>query len=123
MQRGGMMGHRGGGGGRWGAKDEPNRANVQPTPDAQVSFEQDVLPIFETYCTSCHGNQAGLSLETYENVIKGSNHDAVIIPSNPQRSPLIRLVSSGYMPYGGPPLSQDQIQVLVNWVASGALDN
>lgn len=123
MQRGGMMGHRGGGGGRWGAKGEPNRANVQPTPDAQVSFEQDVLPIFETYCTSCHGNQAGLSLETYENVIKGSNHGAVIIPSNPQRSPLIRLVSSGYMPYGGPPLSQDQIQVLVNWVASGALDN
>jgi len=123
MTGGSMMGHRGGGGGRWEDTDRPKPSTILPTPNAQVSFEQDVLPIFETYCTSCHGNQAGLSLETYEKVIKGSNHGAVIIPGDPQRSPLIRLVSSGTMPYGGPPLSQEQIQVLVNWVGSGALDN
>ena len=123
MQRGGMMGHRGGGGDRWKANSEPNRAIVQPTPNAQISFQQDVLPIFEAYCISCHGNQAGLSLETYSNVIEGSHHGAVVIPGNPLQSQLIRFVSSGFMPYGGPPLSQEQIQVLVNWVASGALDN
>jgi hypothetical protein len=123
MPGGGMMDHQGRGGGRWGARTQSNPTIVQPTPDAQVSFEQDILPIFETYCTYCHGNQAGLSLETYENVIKGSNHGAVVIPGDPQQSKLIRVVSNGYMPYGSPPLSQEQIQVLVNWVASGALDN
>jgi hypothetical protein len=123
MQRGGMMGHRGGGGDRWRAKTQLNPTIVQPTPDAQISFQQDVFPIFETYCISCHGNQAGLSLETYSNVIKGSNHGAVVIPGDPLQSQLIRFVSSGFMPYGGPPLSQEQIQVLVNWVASGALDD
>lgn len=123
MPGGRMIGHRGGGGGRWEDIDPPNPATIQPTPGAHVSFEQNVLPIFEANCTSCHGNQASLSLETYENVIKGSTHGAVIIPNDPQRSPLIKVVSSGYMPYGGPPLSQEQIQLLVNWVSSGALDN
>lgn len=123
MTGGSMMGYRGGGGGRWDGNNRSSLSTIQPTPGAQVSFEQDVLPIFEPYCTSCHGNRAGLSLETYENVIKGSNHGAVIVPGDPQRSSLIRVVNNGYMPYGGPPLSHNQIQVLVNWVASGALDN
>lgn len=123
MPGGHMMGYRGGGGGRWEDTDRPKPSTILPTPGAQVSFGQDVLPIFQTYCTSCHGNQAGLSLETYANVITGSNHGAVITPGDPQRSKLIRVVSSGYMPYGGPPLSQEQTQVLVNWVGSGALDN
>lgn len=119
----GNMGNRGGGMGRWGGKTQSNPSIIQPASGEDVSFEKDVLPIFETYCSSCHGNSAGLSLETYENVTKGSNHGAVIIPGDPQRSPLIRLVSSGTMPYGGPPLSQEQIQVLVNWVGSGTPDN
>lgn len=38
-------------------------------------------------------------------------------------SRLIRYVSDGYMPLGGPPLTAGQVQTLANWVAAGAPNN
>jgi len=55
--------------------------------------------------------------------MNGSIGWPVVILGDPINSRLIQLVSSGYMPYGGPPLSQDEVQSLVNWVAAGAPNN
>lgn len=88
-----------------------------------VSFAADIQPIFNANCTSCHGGVQNLSLESYENLSHGSINGQVIIPGNPEQSRLIQYVAGGYMPYGGPQLSPDQIQMLINWVAVGAPNN
>lgn len=99
------------------------RATVPPTTTTAVSFKTDIQPIFEARCVICHGGTAGLVLNNYENILRGGMHGAAVIPGDPVNSRLIQYVSSGYMPAGGPPLTQSQIQALVNWVAAGAPDN
>ncbi|MCQ3976653.1 MAG: hypothetical protein DPW09_24740 [Anaerolineae bacterium] len=96
---------------------------VSPTTTTAVSFKMEVQLIFDSRCVACHGGAAGLFLNNYENVLRGGMHGSVVIPGVPVSSRLIQYVSSGYMPAGGPPLTQAQIQTLVNWVAAGAPDN
>lgn len=98
-------------------------ATVPSTTTTAVSFKMEVQPIFNSRCVACHGGTAGLFLNNYENMLRGGMHGSVVIPGDPVSSRLIQYVSSGYMPAGGPPLTQAQIQTLVNWVAAGAPDN
>lgn len=76
-------------------------------------------PIFNTRCAACHGGTAGLFLDSYENVMRGGLNGLAVVPRDPSSS----RVGSGYMPYGGPPLTQAQAATLSNWVAAGARDN
>ena len=77
------MGPHGGGMRRWGAGNPAIPKLPQPTSDPDVSFKNDVLPIFETRCTSCHGDQAGLSLETYEAIGHNAARYAKGLPVKP----------------------------------------
>jgi mono/diheme cytochrome c family protein len=97
--------------------------SIPPVTSQDVSFRNDVQPIFNTRCVSCHGGMEGIYLDNYSDVMKGSFGWPVVVPGVPENSRLIQLVSSGYMPYGGPPLTQGQIQKLANWVAAGAPNN
>jgi mono/diheme cytochrome c family protein len=98
-------------------------SSIPPVSSTAVSFSRDVQPVFNARCVSCHGGTEGLFLDSYVGVVNGSMGWPVVIPGDPINSRLIQLVSSGYMPYGGPSLNQDQIQKLVDWVAAGALNN
>lgn len=98
-------------------------ATVPPPTTAPVSFKADVQPIFQARCVNCHGGTAGLSLNSYRNVMHGGVHGPVIVPGNPAGSSLIQRVSNGAMPASGPRLTTAQIQTLVNWVAAGAPNN
>jgi len=105
--------------------------NTQPAPTdtvlpAGVSFSKDVLPIFQSRCSSCHsGEQArkGLSLMSYESIMAGSTGGAVIIPGDANGSLLVQLVSGGQMPKQGPKLTPEQIQIIIDWIMAGALNN
>ena len=92
-------------------------------PPEVVSFKRDVKPIFESRCVSCHGGAAGLYLDSYDNALRGGVYGPVIIPGEPESSRLIQVVSSGYMPLNGPPLTPVQVRTLANWVAAGAPNN
>jgi mono/diheme cytochrome c family protein len=103
-------------------------AQLMPEGDAavspeNVSFSNDIRPIFNANCIACHGGTNGLYLTSYEDVMQGGVNGPVIIPGNPANSRLIWYVSDGYMPLGGPPLSAGQVQTLANWVAAGAPNN
>ena len=102
------------------APGQPSGNNIPQATSQQVSFSTDIQPIFNSRCISCHGGTEGLYLDSYAGVMNGSMSWPVVIPGDPINSRLIQLVSSEYMPYGGPPLSQDEVQSLVNWVAAGA---
>lgn len=106
-----------------GNKAAAPQVTILPTTTAPVSYKADIQPIFDARCVKCHGGVEGLYLDNYANVMRGGEHGPVILPNNPASSRLIQYVSSGYMPSGGPPLTQSEIQLLVNWVAMGAPDN
>jgi mono/diheme cytochrome c family protein len=94
--------------------------------NTSISFTNDVAPIFEATCNKCHGVEQvkeGLDLTTYERVMAGSFNGAVIIPGNANESYLVQQVIEGEMPKRGPGLTDQQIQIIADWVNQGALNN
>ncbi len=96
------------------------------------SFADDILPIFQESCVSCHGEvdesgfpytEAGLSLMTYEDVMKGSEFGSVVEPGNPDDSFLLTQVENGDMPDEGDPLTPEQIALIREWIEAGAENN
>ncbi len=93
---------------------------------AAVSFSKGVLPLLQKNCTRCHGGsspRAGMSLEAYASVMKGSSGGAVISAGNPDKSPLYTLVKSGAMPLGGTKLADADAQKIFDWIKAGAPNN
>jgi hypothetical protein len=91
-----------------------------------VSFSQDVMPILERTCTRCHGGsrrEEGLDMRTYAAVLQGSQNGPVIIPGDAEASFLITQIVTGEMPRRAPRLPAEQVQILIDWVNQGALDN
>ena len=88
----------------------------------------DVSAIIEKYhCTLCHGTAKttrGLSVETYESLMKGSEHGPVVIPRDPAKSELIQRLKGQKeprMPFGAEKfLSDSEIQTIEKWIAAGA---
>lgn len=110
-----------------GESTEPTGEPAAPEPVvAGVSFQSDVLPILERSCVRCHGGmrrEEGLDLRTYAAAVAGSVSGPVILPGNADGSLLVSMVVDGEMPRRAPRLPDEQIQILVDWVNQGALDN
>lgn len=95
-------------------------------PQTNVSFANDVQPILESRCGSCHMGEfvsKDLSMGTYENLMAGSQNGPVIIPGNANDSLLVQKISSGEMPKRGPKLTPAQVQVIIEWIDAGAPNN
>ncbi len=93
---------------------------------AMVSFTDDILPLFESRCMKCHGQERieeGLSLRTYTDMMAGSKNGAVVLPGNASNSLLAQLISNQKMPKRGPKLTASQVQLIIDWINQGALDN
>ena len=93
---------------------------------AAVSFVNDVLPIFENRCIKCHGGEKtneGLDLKTYDSLMTGSKNGTVLTPGDANDSFIVKQVVEGKMPKRGPKLTPAQIQILMDWVNAGALNN
>lgn len=101
----------------------PNSSPSYPTPSSPVSFKNNVQPIFAARCVACHGGTNGLYLDTYENVMKGGNNGAVVVPGDVYNSRLAYYVYSGYMPFRSTPLTPAEIQTILDWIAAGAANN
>lgn len=112
-----------------------NKANGKPpaaektthpgSKSEDASFA-DVQTIFRNKCINCHTGTnppKGLDLTSYQEVLKGSNHDPVVIPGKPMESELIRRVkglSTPQMPLAGPALPDSDIRTLEKWIKTGA---
>ena len=114
----------------------PTEAMASPTEAAMpatespatggVSFANDVMPIFENSCIGCHGGdqtKAGLDLKTHESLMAGSVNGTVIAPGSVAESLLVKLVLEGKMPKRGDKLTPEQVQMISDWIAAGALNN
>jgi mono/diheme cytochrome c family protein len=91
------------------------------------SFATDVLPILQAKCAACHGSIGGWTATSYNSVMTTGAHGPVVIPGDPGSSLLVQKLQGtqtigSMMPPSGK-LSDAEIQIIINWIKAGALDN
>ncbi len=95
-----------------------------PAQAAAPTFAIDVKTILDQRCFNCHGGRngvrGGLSMRSYDDLMKGGESGAVIVPGDPANSLLVQLIDSGEMPNRAPRLPQSEIDLIMAWVAAGA---
>lgn len=99
---------------------------INSSTTSGVSFVADIKPILDTRCIKCHGveqTKEGLDLQTYENIFAGSRNGSVVEPGNADDSLLVQLIVEGEMPNRGQPVTPEELQLIINWVNQGALNN
>ncbi|MCC6300223.1 MAG: hypothetical protein IT314_13075 [Anaerolineales bacterium] len=97
-----------------------------PAQAASVSFVNDVFPILKSRCIKCHGGEEvkeGLDLSTYASLMTGSENGPVIAPGDIDNSLLAEQIITQEMPKRGPKLTPPQVQVILDWINQGALEN
>lgn len=99
---------------------------------AQISFAEDIVPIFKGWCVSCHqpGGQgydaSGLDLTRYDGLMKGTKFGPMVIPGKPDESNLVVLVEGRAkvrMPFGHKALPSCLRDTIYSWVFQGAKNN
>lgn len=94
------------------------QSSVDAAPDF---FKEKVQPIFEENCIACHGaklQRSGLDLRTETSALKGGARGQSIVPGDPEKSLLYRLITHRQepeMPMGGK-LSDAEIAVIAEWI-------
>ncbi len=105
---------------------DPTTAPTAAQVAGPVSFARDLLPLFNETCIKCHGGdkiEKGLDMKSYSALMAGSERGAVVVPGDASSSRLAQLVENGKMPKRGPKLTSEQVQLIVDWINSGAQNN
>jgi hypothetical protein len=101
---------------------------------AQISFEEDVIPIIELRCLECHQpggigfDQSGLDLRTYEGLMKGTKYGSMVTPGSAFESNLLAVIERRtspeiWMPHKRKQLSKCERQTFRYWIMQGARNN
>jgi uncharacterized membrane protein len=110
----------------------PANAGPRPRPKdlASADIYLDVVqPALEQRCSNCHNNSrksGGLSVASYETLMKGGSRGPVIKPGDPAASDLFRRVSlapgaKDFMPKEGKtPLNGNEVAAIGWWIEHGA---
>jgi hypothetical protein len=94
--------------------------------DPRVSFSQQIRPVFEKSCATCHGTSVQLSklnLMNRDAALRGGEHGVDIVPGDAEKSRLYRLVTAREqpsMPMGGK-LTASEIESIRLWINQGAV--
>lgn len=101
---------------------------VTPTEEpTAISFSSDIAPLLQSRCQNCHGGdrgtEEGLDLTSYENLMAGSDNGPVVIAGDADASLIVEMLVEKKMPKKGPKLAPPQVQLIIDWVNQGALDN
>ncbi len=86
-------------------------------------YEDHLVPLFERHCSACHNPddaEGQLDLTTAAGLLTGSESGAVVTPRSRKHSLLYEVVHGGEMPPDGETLSDAEIELIGNWIASGA---
>lgn len=110
--------------------EAPATETAVPATEAQastpVSFTNDVLPILDAKCITCHGGERireGLDMRTYNALFAGSSNGPVITPGSANDSLFVQLIVQGEMPDRGTKVTPEELQIIIDWVNQGALNN
>lgn len=119
------------------SQDEDQKSQNAQLPSAGPSFAQNIQPIFDSQCVTCHqaqGASGNLNLESgaaygaLVSVKSGESPLSYVVPGDPEKSYLIHKVAGTHVKAGGSgermpltgPLDPQSIAKLRDWVAAGA---
>lgn len=90
-------------------------------------FETRVRPVLAQKCAECHSERrrrGGFRVSTLEDLLSGGQTGPAVVPGDPDNSLLVRVVRHEVedleMPQDADPLSQREIDGLVQWIEMGA---
>ncbi|MEJ2258457.1 MAG: hypothetical protein P8X98_15990 [Woeseiaceae bacterium] len=109
----------------------------------EVSFSNDVQPIFETHCVRCHSgtaegaNASQYMMTDYDGVMSGTKYGQVVVPGSRMSSALYLVVAGKTAPEirmpphndesfaegRGAMLSANMIETIGLWIDQGAKNN
>ncbi len=106
-------------------------ASVAHGTEEQVSFYEQIRPIFQAQCHGCHQPAKATGeyvMTSFDKLLAGGESgDAAIVPGKPDASTLYEQIipdgAEAEMPKGKKPLSADQIALIKKWIAEGAKDD
>lgn len=108
-------------------------AALKSTPRGVASYERDIEPIIQWRCVACHSAggegaaKSGLDLSSYQALMEGTKEGGdLIVPGSPETSSFMVMVTRKdhlRMPFGAPPLADDEIRVIRTWIEQGANNN
>jgi WD40 repeat protein len=101
------------------------------SPPAEVSFFRDVRPILQEHCYGCHqpAKRGGEYVMTqFDSMLQGGETGAAaVVAGKPEESHLIEQITpqdgAAAMPKDATPLSDAQRELIVRWIAAGAIDD
>ncbi len=94
-----------------------------------VSFEKQILPIFQAHCQGCHQTakaKSGYVMTTFEKLLAGGESgEAAVVAKHPEKSRLLKDITpvngkASMPPDGRAPLSDAEIAIIKLWIAQGA---
>ncbi|MCC2672560.1 MAG: Planctomycete cytochrome, partial [Armatimonadetes bacterium] len=88
-----------------------------------VSYERDVLPLFQRKCLGCHGAgqpNAGLDVTSAGALLEGGYSGPSVVPGAPEKSLLYQMLVDGRMPKGGGRFSAAELKSVAGWIRAGA---
>lgn len=94
---------------------------VKPAGKAAL-FAQDILPIFQSKCFTCHGNgkkKGGLDLRTLESVKRGGDSGAGVVAGKSDRSTVWEWIADDRMPPSKNKLTAAEKARVRDWIAQG----
>jgi len=115
----------------WGLRVGTVQAAGQDEAAKPEFYTTKVLPIFQANCYKCHGglnHRGGLSIQTRAGMLKGGHEGPVLVPGDPEKSLLVRLIRHEGpakdpmpMPPKQPKISDADIATIERWVRAGAI--
>lgn len=115
--------------------------SISTTDASPVSFAKNIVPILEARCASCHmtgdepGEMALIADAAYPSLLRQSSQIEslkIVQPGSPGQSYLMLKLEGTHlevegqgarMPLAAPPLSQDQLKLIRDWIEQGARAN
>ena len=76
----------------------------------------DVAGLFAEKCTACHGSMGGLSLKSYDDLLKGGKDGPAIIPGDPENSLIILKMAGEH----AAKFSEEELAKIKAWIGAGA---
>ena len=104
------------------AEQQPPAEPVAPPAPVEgvPTYAANIQPIFESRCGMCHGDgmAGGLKLTAFADALAGSTQGPVIVPGDAEGSRLIEVQSGQHFAL----LSDDELALVTQWIAGGALE-
>ncbi len=111
---------------------QPTAVQAAAADARSVAFyTEQVVPVFKANCYRCHAGMAhrgGFQMDTKAGMLKGGHDGVVIVPGDPDKSLLVRLMrheGPADDPMPMPPhkdkVSDADIAIVAQWVKAGAV--